>query len=333
MSLSATWLFTLNNPTETPDELLKVIADVEDVRYVIFQEEKGAEGTRHYQGYVEFRTRKRLAGVRKVIGRAHWEPRRGSQKQAVDYCSKEETRQSGPYEHGEKAESQQGKRTDLSSAVDVLRSGGIKRVREEHPEVFVKFSRGLRELDLGTIVQTADAPEVILLFGPPGCGKTRHFHDTEGPGACHLICSGGYWFDGFDGDEAVLLDDFDGRASRWTLAQTLNTLDRYQIRVPVKGSFVRWCPRRIYVSTNIHPREWFEWNGREQQFPALVRRFTRLIWWRHVGRDGLVVTPGNDEWAHFWKGRQGVQDEVDMQESVRTGHIMSRASNADYFDF
>lgn len=107
------WCFTLNNP----DGLLD-FDDFNDARYLIYQEETGAEGTHHLQGYVEFTKPKRLAAVKKILDRAHWEPRRGTREQARDYARKEESRVGGPYEHGV-FDQALGERTDL---VDAKRS-------------------------------------------------------------------------------------------------------------------------------------------------------------------------------------------------------------------
>jgi hypothetical protein len=244
----------------------------------------------------------------------HYELRRGTQQQAIDYSSKSDTRVAGPWEGGQRAATEQGKRSDLAEAVSLISGpngagmSGLKRLREERPIEFVKFHRGLTAL-AGAIVPTRQGPpNVRLLFGPSGCGKSRSYHDNYGVDACVISASGGFWFDGYDGGEHVLIDDFDGRSSHWTLQNLLQVLDRYVIKVPIKGSFIYWAPQEIYVTTNYHPREWYEWQGREQQWPALQRRFTHVTWW--CRGDGDRSTPPfimesgvpHDKWDHFWNG-------------------------------
>lgn len=323
------WCFTLNNPDMTPEALGATMAPVSS--YYLFQEERGDSGTPHFQGYIEFPNNKTLPFVRKLIPRAHWERRRGSQQQACDYCRKEEGRVSGPFEHGAAREVAQGKRSDLLEAIEAHREGGIKRVREDHPEVFIKYSRGFRELDLANVRQSGTAPEVILLFGPGGCGKTRTFYDAEGDDGCHLLCSAGFWFDGYERHDAVLLDDFDGSRSRWTLAQCLLVLDRYRIRVPIKGSFVVWCPKRIYVTTNVHPLEWYDFSNRQQQIRSLVRRFTSLHWWKTEDSEQPdIYQRGDVDFERFFRGRDGAQRELD----AASGRLIARAPHdVDYFNF
>lgn len=298
------WLFTLNNPSLLPDEYLEKAKAWQDLRYIIFQLERGEQGTEHYQGYVIFGKRRTLASLKKEEAGAHWEPRKGTSDQARAYCSKEETRVSGPYEFGD-YETGQGTRTDLKQAIAALRDGGIKRVREEYPDTYVKYSRGLHNLLLSDVRQRDRPREVSILYGPPGCGKTRYFYDRE-PDGCSIPCDHGFWFDGYEGQRAVLLDDFDGRASKWPLNSLLRVIDRYVFLVPIKGSFVVWNPDRIYITTNIHPRQWYDWSTREQQYPALIRRFTMVFWWKQSGTESTLIprpdvdNTDEEQWKHFW---------------------------------
>ncbi len=98
------WCITVNNPTEdffiwNEDE----DGGISDLRYAIYQRERGESGTEHIQGYLEFNKPKRLTWLKGVPGlaSAHCEPRRGTREQAADYCRKEETRISGPIEFGD----------------------------------------------------------------------------------------------------------------------------------------------------------------------------------------------------------------------------------------
>ena len=80
------WLFTDNNPAQ--DDITPILASSPNVRYATWQVERGDNGTRHLQGYLEWKTTQRLAACKKLLDRAHWEIRRGSQKEAIQYCTK-----------------------------------------------------------------------------------------------------------------------------------------------------------------------------------------------------------------------------------------------------
>lgn len=53
---------------------------------------------------------------------------------------------SGPWERGSWEEGGQGRRNDLSAAIASLKAGGLKRVAEENPTAYVKYSKGLKAL-------------------------------------------------------------------------------------------------------------------------------------------------------------------------------------------
>lgn len=71
--------------------------------YAVWQLEVGDEGTPHYQGYLECSGKRSFAQIHSIPGfeRAHLEPRRGTQGQAVAYCTKDDSRVDGPWHHGE----------------------------------------------------------------------------------------------------------------------------------------------------------------------------------------------------------------------------------------
>ena len=165
MSQSKSWVFTINNPDsqwiaqQTAASLAAPSTDVcatgnhlsqlvigGKATFVTWQLELSASGTYHYQGYVEFDQRKRLAGVVKVLGQAHCEIRKGTQRQAIEYANKAETRIGGPWTYGEAAVSTQGKRSDLEAACELAATDGIRAVREQHPTSYVKYYKGLTKV-------------------------------------------------------------------------------------------------------------------------------------------------------------------------------------------
>ena len=98
MSLAKRWVWTLNNPTDEERFLLSVWGesidadgDQSDCSYLVFGDETGEQGTRHLQGYVELRRKKRISFFKSTdfLCRAHLEVSRGTSRQASDYCKKD----------------------------------------------------------------------------------------------------------------------------------------------------------------------------------------------------------------------------------------------------
>ena len=77
------WCFTLNNYTN-------LIEKIEQAKRWVIGEEIGEQGTKHLQGYVEFKTKIRFNTVKnRLPNGAHIEPANGSPEQNYNYCIKE----------------------------------------------------------------------------------------------------------------------------------------------------------------------------------------------------------------------------------------------------
>ncbi|GFQ86344.1 replication-associated protein [Trichonephila clavata] len=85
------WTFTINNPWLNDHPSLWLI----NTDSYGFQYERGTNNTPHIQGFVIFSERRSLQQVKKMQNQAHWEIMKGSIKQNVEYCSKEEGKLSG----------------------------------------------------------------------------------------------------------------------------------------------------------------------------------------------------------------------------------------------
>lgn len=127
------------------------------VRYAVYQKEKSpSTGQLHFQGYMEFSKPVKFGGLKKWSPTAHFEERKGTREQARDYCMKSESRVEDPVEYGEFG-SGQGRRSDLASACSIVKESGVKRVAEELPEVYVKYHKGLKELERAIEIRPSDS--------------------------------------------------------------------------------------------------------------------------------------------------------------------------------
>lgn len=249
--------------------------DTSNVVYYVYQRERcPTTGKLHYQGYVELLKRRALSSVKQILGdnKVHIERRHGSQKQAIDYCKKEDTRYSDPVEFGNPRK--QGKRTDLDTAVDLIREGArIIDVADECPNVMVRYSKGIKELKFH--YDKRDTKEFrkltnTVIYGTPGSGKTKYVYDVEAD-IFKLDAANNVWFDGYDGEKVLLIDDFYGWIKYGML---LNILDGYPLRLEIKGSFTwaRWT--KVYITSNVHPGDWY---GSRGFTDALKRRINNIM--------------------------------------------------------
>ena len=266
------WTWTLNNYENEDLERLQALGSElpEPIQYLIFAQEVGEGGTPHLQGYISFTTRKTFNYTKSLISeRAHIETSKGSPQQNKDYCSKASTPPELIFEFG-RLPGGQGRRTDLANAYKAIKEGASFRdLADQFPTAAIRYGSGLLRVKQLFRPERTQPPQIWVFWGNTGVGKTRRvweFADTtklwEAPG-------GGRWFDGYDLHESVLFDDFAG--SWWKLDFFLKLLDRYPFRVEVKGGFVWWAPKHIYITTNIEPENWYP-NANEAHRNALKRR-------------------------------------------------------------
>ena len=268
------WVFTLNNYTDDEFESIKSIR--EKFSYCICGKEVGETGVPHLQGFVTFFERRSLAAIKKLPGftRCHLEIRKGTALQASEYCKKEKNF----WEWG--SLSDRGQRNDLQQVSDALLNGAsIESVCEHHPVQIIKFHRGIQFL----YEQIRNKPrdfrtQVIWLWGATGTGKSRTAHseakELSNGDYCTIADNSMVWFNPYAGHRICVLDDFAGEAS---LAKLLRLWDRYPMQVPIKGNFVQWRPRIVYVTSNFSPASLYADTNPRIRFRALCRRIDVVI--------------------------------------------------------
>lgn len=267
------WVFTLNNYTE--EDEARIAKPYDQIKYVAYSHEVGAQGTPHLQGFLIAWNPIRMSFLKKYLPRAHLEIMHGRLQDNEAYCSK----QGELIEIGERPE--QGRRTDLISVKRKLDEGvktmELAELEEFFPHV-AKYSRFFEKYETHvrskTIRKDRTAPEVYIRVGPPGTGKTRWLDEQYGLSGYTVVpCNNGRWFEGCDCD-VVLFDDVEvGSIPPLSLWKRLT--DRYPFQVPVKGGFIWWKPKVIVFTSNSHPYNW--WPELTQfDKEAIDRRVTRI---------------------------------------------------------
>lgn len=139
-----------------------------DFRYMVFQTEICPKtGAPHIQGYIEFKKAKTFASVKNLIGRAaHLEYRKGTRKEARDYCKKADTRMpdTEPIELGEWTGDEERKRNDLNKArtqIQAHKSWGAVLQDTELTEVVCRHKNWAREV-YDNRPQDIPAPDIVL---------------------------------------------------------------------------------------------------------------------------------------------------------------------------
>lgn len=263
------WCFTLNNWTE--EEYGNMLTSTKNiVKYLIIGKEVGESGTPHLQGFANFKKKLRLGTLKKLSGftRVHAEIAKGTDLENQRYC-----RKGNQYlEIG--SPQRQGKKSELTEAVTFLKenNGDLGGVAAQYPEVFVRHGRGLRDyVTTAQLVKPREwKTEVFVIIGEPGCGKTRYVR-SECKEKTTYWKPRGPWWDGYVGQQVVVLDDFYG----WIcFDELLRICDRYPLKVPVKGAYVEFVAREVYITSNKPPEEWYDRENIRGCIEAFFRRIT-----------------------------------------------------------
>ena len=259
------WFFTLNNPTEGEKKIIDTLPCI----YSIYQLERGENGTLHYQGVLYYKNP--VVWPVRFLKRAHFEPCI-SIKGAVAYCSKEDTRVDGPWEKGVLPE--QGRRTDLEEAAKSYLESGERTFAEENPGVFIRNFRGLRELKkVMTFKDRTGGPVVEWRWGLTGSGKSykpmRILHKDS-----HFVKDGTKWWNEYEQQEAIIIDDFDGK---WEYRDFLRLLDIYKYQGEYKGGYIPINSPFIYITCEFPPSEFWEENALEQVLRRIKNSGGRIV--------------------------------------------------------
>lgn len=274
------WTFTLNNYADEDRERIDREFGAGSIKYVIYQPERGAEGTPHLQGYIIFANARTLGGVRSIFGgRAHWERAVASIEANISYCTKESTRDSSAgfavVERGVRSDhrgagSGRGHRTDLDRVSESVRNGAtLAEIAEDYPKEIILHARGISTLQALYAKRRAAPPSVYWFYGPTGSGKSRLANEESPDAYWKDPCS--QWWDGYDGTSDIIIDDY--RRDFCTFASLLRLFDRYPLKVQCKGGYVTINAKRIYITTPKCIEE--TWEGRTaEDLAQLTRRVT-----------------------------------------------------------
>lgn len=236
----------------------------------------------HWQGYLELTSRQRLPGVKRILGdpAAHFEARKGTGRQAADYCQKDESRKAGtlPVELGEISSVTQGERTDLMAVKHLLDEGkNEKEIADMEFTTWAKYYRAIeRYKRLQTEVRDFKT-DLFVLCGETGVGKSK---------ICREVFPDAYWkprsnwWDGYDGAEVVVIDDFYGWLP-WDLL--LRLTDRYPLQVETKGGSVQFVAKVVIITSNKPYQDWYK---ESIDVAPLERRITKYTW---TGEGGEVT--------------------------------------------
>lgn len=263
-----TWFLTYpQTDVSTMAELRSHLERVDDVEEIVVATEQHKDGNRHYHAYVKYVTGVKLSDAPTVFTvdgckSGNYQPCR-SPKAVIKYCTKETD-----YESNFDIKNYLKKKGKLSC--DTIRAKSAKTALEDG-DISIMQIRNYN-LARSILCEPYHHHECrgLWIWGPPGTGKSHaareNFTDI-------YLKPQNKWFDGYQGEHTILLDDLDTPA----LAHLIKIwADKYACDGECKGGKCWLQHRTFIVTSNYHPEQLFVKKDGEPDYTvidAITRRF------------------------------------------------------------
>ena len=270
---SRRWVFTLNNYTDADVDAL--VADKEGrFTYIVFGKEVGEQGVPHLQGYFELAKRRGPRGLADSLpglARARLAVAQGTAEQNKAYCHKSDE---DGFEAGKPMA--QGKRSDLLAVKAAIDDGASNSdLWDIQFAAMVRYHKAFATYKKLRRAYRTWRTRVILIVGNSGTQKSflahllgRSGYFGDGFYKVPHAKGSGLYFDGYDGQGVVLIDEMDGNRCTPTFLNEL--CDEYEFSVPVHGcGNVQFLAKTVIICSNYVPKDW--WAGGHNIAPFMRR--------------------------------------------------------------
>lgn len=267
------WAFTINNYTE--DDVVNVKSL--DADYFIYGYEVcPTTKTPHIQGYCNYRSSAMLLSqMKKRLPRAHLECAVGSPDDNIQYCMGykkgvlKADKENEYYEVGIRPH--QGKRLDLIKVQQDLEKKTLSDVATEHFNTYIRYGKMMREYKVLKQNHRSEPPIVEWVYGSTGVGKTKYAYSKS---ESVYFKDHTMWWDGYDQQEVIIIDDFDGK---WPYRDLLRLLDRYPYQGQIKGGYVKINSKYIIITCDRCVDKLYEAILTKHELSQLKRRIKNYI--------------------------------------------------------
>lgn len=269
---SKAWCFTINNYTSEDEEWVNRL----ECEIIFASIEKGESGTPHIQGYVKFRTNHRLAAVKKLHGKAHWEIAKGNVDHNKNYIMKSGStilRESNQTTLATLARSDSvlfGAKARAHIWDDTRLAAQEGRMEDIPSDMFIRYYNALNRIrdDYGAKPDILDEINNFWFYGPTGTGKSKTARERW-PDS--YIKNLNKWWCGYRGEETVIIEEYHPDCKLNSFLKIW--ADRYPFRGEYKGGSHLIRPKQIIVCSNFSLEECFSGVDLE----AVKRRFNVVL--------------------------------------------------------
>lgn len=233
------------------------------IRYFKGQQELGESGFQHWQAIAILEKKGSCNTLQSIFGQGgHYELTRS--ENAEDYVWKEDTRVEGTqFEFGSKPKRRNSAR-DWEEIWELAKEGDLENI---DAAVRICHWRSLTQISTKYAKPLGIERLVYCFWGKTGTGKSRRAWEEGGLDAYPKDPRSKFW-DGYRDQEHVIIDEFRGGINE---SHILRWTDRYPVIVEVKGSSIVLRAKTIWITSNLHPKDWYP-NLDYDTMDALIRR-------------------------------------------------------------
>jgi hypothetical protein len=275
----------------TNNYAVKDIQDLKDLKYqyLIIGEEVAKTGTPHLQSYVYFKNERSWKAVQRILGHSWIGVARGTAAQNQTYCSKEKLM----FEDGQMPE--QGARKDLEELKDAIMAGEmtVDDICIDNPMMFHKYGRTLERIQTIALRRRhrSHMTKGVWYWGKTGVGKSHKVFEDYSWEKCYVKQLEDEWWDGYTGQEIVILNEFRGQL---TIGQLLKLTDRWVENVKQRCKEpVPFLAKEVRVTSCFHPAELYsDAICKGDSYAQIERRFEIIELTERLPENGAEVVRG-----------------------------------------
>lgn len=253
------FVFTWNNPTEEVEKIFEKMLDGRAC-YVVYSHEVGEQGTPHLQGYFETATPRMYGAMLKWYHGWHLEPaylRKGGNFRYVSKTGADLVeygvamddlkveKQAEGAKVGGKKEKEKWDEIRL-----LLQSGQAHVVEVAYPSEYYRYR--LRQFEKGKVVPPCKGTN-YWNYGIAGTGKSSAamvYAKTKGWRVYRKLPT--IWWDNYDGEEVVLIDEF-SKESGHLLNYLKRWTEKAAFSAEIKGGTIQIRPKVFFITSNSRP--------------------------------------------------------------------------------
>jgi len=248
--------------------------DKGQIRYMAWAIETcPSTGKQHHQGWLYFHNQQgSFKNVGASLGGAHVETMKGSILENDAYCSKEgQLNVLGTKPPG------QGARTDLDAEKERIMSGEVTadEICQENPTFYHQYGRTLNKLEELALRKKWRTWQTVGTWytGPTGAGKSHACFTGYDPSTHYVKCLQDEWWDGYTGQEVVILNEFRGNIP---FGDLMDLVDKWPKMIKRRGREpLPFLAREVRISSIMSPSECYKYAALEgsKELDEFNRRF------------------------------------------------------------